>query len=263
MPSPFPGMDPYLERPSIWPDCHAGLILGIRAVLNARLPQRYVATTEAHVWREDSEEVRVMLGGPDILTIDLKHPPAIGGSTATLNAPKIVRLSRPIGHKQRYVLVLDADRRRVVTVIEVLSPANKTYGDKGDAYRFKRSEYLHAGLNLVEIDMLRSGVRPDLGVPAPASDYYALVCRGNEFPNAGLWTFSVRDVLPTIPVPLDPGITDVSIELRPCLDRAYDEARFDKQIDYTKPPTPPLDESQAAWATGLLVASRAQAALGE
>lgn len=257
MPSPFPGMDPYLEKPGHWADCHSSLILAIRAALNTLLPARYVATTETHVWSEDDEEIRVMLGGPDIQAVDLSGKPMNGGATV-MTPPRIVRLRKPAAIRQRYVQVLDADRNRVVTAIELLSPANKTFGRTGEAYRHKRAEYLEAGLNLVEIDLLRRGVRPDLGVPAAASDYYSLICRGHEFPDAGIWGFSVREPLPPVPVPLDADESDIVIDLKACLERVYQEARFDKRIDYSNPPNPPLAEPDAAWAKELL-ASRTSA----
>jgi hypothetical protein len=141
----------------------------------------------------------------------------------------------------------------------VLSPSNKVPGDDGQAYRFKRGQYLAGRVNLVEIDLLRAGERPPLGDPPPApSDYYILVSRASEFPQAGFWPLSVRDVLPTIPVPLDPEEADVPLDLRPCADRAYDEGRYGSQINYTQAPNPPLREPDALWARQLLAARQGQ-----
>ena len=49
MPSPFPGMDPYLEG-SLWPDVHGSLIYTIRAGLSAKLPKGYFANIDQYVW---------------------------------------------------------------------------------------------------------------------------------------------------------------------------------------------------------------------
>jgi hypothetical protein len=46
MPSPFPGMDPYLEAPDIWPDFHDALAGEISSELNRTLPRPYYARLE-------------------------------------------------------------------------------------------------------------------------------------------------------------------------------------------------------------------------
>jgi hypothetical protein len=158
-----------------------------------------------------------------------------------------------VERKQRYLRVVDSLERRIVTVLELLSPSNKTANESGEAYRYKRSEYIGSGVNLVEIDLLRSGFRPPLGDPAPpVSDYYVLVSRASERPRVGIWPISVRDPLPQVPLPLDPGEPEVMLDLRAALDRVYDEGRYGQQLVYAQPPTPPLREPDATWARELL-----------
>src|SRR5262249_26500385 len=114
-----------------------------------------------------------------------------------------------------------------------------------------------SGVNLVEIDLLRAGKRLSLGKPKPPrSDYLILVGRADEMPVMGYWTLSVRDPLPVLPIPLDPSVEDVSLDLRACLDRAYEEANFAWEIDYSRPLHPPLKEPDATWARELLAARR-------
>ena len=68
MPSPFPGMDPYLERPSLWSDFHSTIIVAFRAALNAVLPERYVANVDQYVWLHEPDlETRRRLGRPGTL----------------------------------------------------------------------------------------------------------------------------------------------------------------------------------------------------
>lgn len=134
---------------------------------------------------------------------------------ATLEAP--IQTTLPgVVKKQRYVKIVDADDRRVVTVIEVLSPSNKSSGEDGQHYRLKREAYIANGVSLVEIDLLRSGQRPPLGDPSPPiSDYYLLVHRGWEDSRLGIWPLSIRDPFPLqIPVPLDPDVPDSTLDLR-------------------------------------------------
>ncbi len=255
MPSPFPGMNPYLEDPDEWPDFHVSFLVALRAAINAVLPQRYVALLDRYVWLHDPEtETRVLLGIPDVLTVDQGALNGGGGTAVAETAPLTLTLP-VVRHKGNvYMRLVDREQRRVVTVVELLSPSNKETGRDRDAYLAKRNEYLASGTNLVEIDFLRSGNRLPLGEPPPPeTDYYVFVCRNSEFPKAGFWPFSVRERLPLLNVPLLPSDHSPVVDMKPCLDRAYDEARFDKELDYSRPPVPPLREPDATWARELLV----------
>lgn len=246
MPSPFPGMDPYIES-WIWGTFHANLITAIYERLNPRLPKRYIASTELFVWRVDNTE-RLMIGGPDVFVSDRNSIASSGSAAATLVAP--INTTLPgIVRKQRYVKIVDSQDRRVVTVIEILSPSNKTMGEDGQGYRLKREEYIANDISLVEIDLLRSGLRPPLGNPAPPiSDYYVMVHRGWERSQLGIWPFSVRDGFPIIPIPLDADVPELTLDLKICVDHVYDIGRYAEQLDYSKPPKPPLREPDATWA---------------
>ena len=48
MPSPFPGMDPYIETRREWPDFHNSLAEVIRTNLNMVLQDSYYATTTTY-----------------------------------------------------------------------------------------------------------------------------------------------------------------------------------------------------------------------
>jgi hypothetical protein len=255
MPSPFPGMDPYLEEPSLWPDFHGTMLVAIRAALNSTLPPRYTAFLDRYVWLEEADAAnRVRLGKPDVSMTDRGTPAPAGGSgVATVPAPAMIVLPAVRRQGTRYLRIVDRRNRRVVAVLELLSPSNKEAGPEREAYLTKRNEYLATGTNLVEIDLLRAGQRLPLGDPLPAiGAYYVLVSRASEFPNAALWPFGVRDPLPPVPVPLDPDDAFVSLDLKPCLDRAYDEGRYADELPYARPPTPPLREPDATWARQLL-----------
>lgn len=259
MPSPFPGMDPYIEDPYFWSDFHGNFMGAIRAALNAVLPSRYIASTERHVWvrQVDTQKVR-SLGDPDVQVADKGRSTQRGTAVATAPAPPAlapVLILLPLARQQgsRFVRIVDRRYRRIVTAVEVLSPSNKVAGEDGDVYRHKRNEYLGSRVNLVEIDFLRTGQRPALGAPPPKpSDYYVLVSRATAFPEVAFWPLSVRDPLPPLAIPLDPDVSDVALDLRACLDRAYEEGRYATDIDYSQPPIPPLNEGDAAWARELL-----------
>jgi hypothetical protein len=255
MPSPFPGMDPYLEDPPRWPEVHGGLVWRIHEALNSQLPERYTAHVDRSVWLEEAGgQERVRDGVPDLYVEDRGTP---SGGAVTLAAPRTVVLPLPTVRQERnrFVRIVDSERRRDVSVIELLSYSNKEPGTDREAYLLKRQEYLAMRVNLVEYDLLRSGNRMPLDQgDAAETGYLVLVCAATNFPDAGLWNFGVRDPIPAIPIPLDPADAPVMLHLKPLLDRANDAGRYGREIDYTQPPVPRLGDEDAAWAQQLLAA---------
>lgn len=257
MPSPFPGMDPYLEG-RLWPDVHGSLIYTIRAALAAQLPPGYFASIDQYVWlseadSEDGVVLRTRLDKPDtVVTGERTESPS--GTVVTTTPSARVRLASPrMIRQKRYIRLIDAEDRTVITVLELLSPSDKSPKQDRMHYLAKRDEYLAAGVNLVETDLLRKGLRVPMGEPEPPdADYYILVSRARDYPNADVWAFTVREPIPVFPVPLRDDETPVSLNLRNCLDKAYDDARYDLQIDCTQPPEIPLRKPDAEWAAELL-----------
>lgn len=256
MPSPFPGMDPYLESPALWSDLHGALLYAVRGAVTASLPRRYAALVDQYVWLEGpDEDERTPLGAPDVYLADRGTPgvATVTRSVAAAASPyrTIMPYIRKSGH--RYLRITDRDRRRLVTVIELLSPANKTTGRARGQYLQKRQSYLATGVSFVEIDLLRAGERMPFGEPPPPpSDYSVVVSREWEFPDAGVWSFSVREPVPVVPIPLSPKDGDVALDIRRCLDQCYDLAEYDRSIDYTIPPDPPLRQPDEDWSRQLL-----------
>lgn len=255
MPSPFPGMDPYIEASGRWGDFHGALNAAVRAELNARLPEGYAASFDLHVWFHEPEaDERARLVKPDVYVAEEGRRNKGQGAGGVAVAPS-GRVTLPAVERKarKYIQVEDLEWNRVVTVIEVLSPANKEAGDDREAYLSKRSEYFVNRLNVIELDLLRGGGRLPLGSPAPAlSDYYAMVSRAWEWPRADYWTFGIRDPMPEIPVPLSRKVPAVLLPLRPCVDRAYDEGRYATRLRYSQPLTPRLAKQDAAWVKNLL-----------
>lgn len=269
MPSPFPGMDPYVESSGLWRDFHVGMIGAVRAELNARLPDGYAASSEVHVWFHEPkarDRVRQRPVAPDVYVKEAATAGAKEGGRKLRRGA--VPVASPSGEvvlpgvehrKHRFIQVRDSRAGRVVTVIEILSPDNKKAGDGREAYLAKRNESFANRLNFVEIDLLRGGRRLPLGDRPPAvADYYVMVCRAWNWPRADFWTFSLRDRLPTVPVPLAPGVPDVPLPLRTCVNRAYDEGRYRSELPYGEPLTPRLREQDEAWVKQILTGRRAK-----
>lgn len=249
MASPFPGMDPYLEAAGIWEDLHTTLIVAIRAEINPRLPEGYVAATDRHVWIETGKPRKRQKREPDVYVVkDRKSPgPKTPEGATALLAPRSISLPVRERKGKPYLKILDSGDRRVVTVLELLSPTNKKPGEHYEEYLAKREEYFASGVNLVEVNLLRAGKNPPLGeMEGEVLQYYILVCRARDLPRAAIWPFTVRDPLPDFSIPLRPG-EEIPFNLKPCLERAYQEARYDREINYARPPEPPFPGENAGW----------------
>lgn len=152
-------------------------------------------------------------------------------------------------YRENFIEIYDTrSEQRLVTTVEVLSPANKRRGTEGwDLYLRKRQGLLLGAANLVEIDLLRGGQRMPMVTRWPASPYYLLVCRKRRAPYCSVWPATFEERLPEVSVPLDEPDADVSLDLQPMVEAIYARSRYDTSIDYTKPLTPPLTATQAVW----------------
>ncbi len=264
MPSPFPGMDPYLEHPQLWPQVHVGLIGGIRDALGPRLRPRYYVAVEERVYRTPYEEPPATRR-PDVLVAraagaqaEEAVPEYRADGTNSPDGAQVVRVPVPVEVRHRYLEIRRAGSHEVVTVIEILSPANKRPGPARADYEEKRSAVLGSRVHFVEIDLLRAyGALPMSPEPRGAH-YRILVSPAPERPRAYLYAFTVRQPIPEFSVPLDPDEPAPALRLGVLLQELYDTAAFDLQVDYTRPPEPALDGEDAAWACELVAAWRRQ-----
>jgi hypothetical protein len=159
------------------------------------------------------------------------------------------------------VRIIDArNDGRVVTVIEFFSPANKVHPEGREKYRLKRDELIAGGVNLVEVDLLRSGAwnfrfNPTAVPKARRTPYNVCVTRGHRAFESELWSIDARRRLPTIRIPLRPTDADVPLDLQALIAQAYLNGSYGYDADYTRPPEPPLPEEDAAWAKSLIAAA--------
>lgn len=255
MPSPFPGMDPYLEDRQLWPDVHASLIVALRDSLAPQIAPAYYVRIEQRTYIAPVEP-RPFLARPDAAVIAASPPLPSSGGVAVM-APvaatgTTVTLPQYERAREGYLEIHDSGSRQVVTAIEVLSPTNKVSGDGRTEYEKKRREVLITATSLVEIDLLRGG-RPMEMEPLPASDYRVLVSQAWERPWAALFSFGIRDPIPPVTVPLRQGEAAPLLPLGALLVEVYDRARYDLSIDYRgAPPEPPLPPEDRAWLADLL-----------
>jgi Protein of unknown function (DUF4058) len=267
MKSPFPGMDPYLERH--WGDVHQALITYIRDQLQASLPADLRARMQERVYIESPDWRHEYY--PDVRVIERPRRPSAGGGTAVAEPASIARAddgapvpAQPIvihldaePVTEGYIEIIDVKSgHRVVTSIEVLSPANKHAGEGQRLFLQKREDMKRAGVNTVEIDLLRGGDRV-LMVPAeqiPPSyrtDYQVCVWCASRPGSVLVYRAPLRERSPVIPIPLRPTDPDALLDIQAVVDQCYRNGGYD-DIDYTDEPEPRLKKADAAWADALL-----------
>ncbi len=263
-------MDPWLEAPSVWPDVHTSLLVTLRSALGPLVRPRYYVRVEVRLYEAEIAmadavgvaDVGVQRYGAQTEADGRSQTgregvaaPATAGATTTLLDVEIP-LTAPV--QERYLTVRSTETHDVVTVIELLSPANKRGGEGRRQYLEKRSRVAESRTNLVEIDLLRVGQPVPLwqdGAPlssAALGTYRVVIARGYERPRAQLLAFGLRDRLPAVPIPLRPEDAEPDLDLGQALAAVYDQGSYDLELDYRRGPVPPLDPADAVWINALL-----------
>ncbi len=242
MPSPFPGMNPYLEAPALWSGVHHWLITEIARSLAPQLRPRYFVAGEERVYQV-SGEGGTLVGIPDTLVLTTQPQPPTRPPT-----PIAVTLPMPTTIREGYLEIRTVGSETVVTVIEVLSPANKRTGEGRNQFLAKRQTCLSSASHWVEIDLLRAGEpMPLLYTSAIQSHYRLLISRCDRRPQAELYAFDLPTPIPPMPLPLQPGDPEPILDLQAILHRIYDQGGYDLRLDYQQPAIAPLTPADAAW----------------
>ena len=256
MSRPFPGIDPYLELPPFWGDFAPRLLSSISNQLLDRLLPDYDVRMEEYLVLTSDEGERLRRFEPDI-TISTPHwwSDGTGGSTAVIEpATSEMDYSEPERQIQRHLQIIHQPSERVVTVLELLSPSNKSPSQDGRGeYLTKRREFLMTGCNLIELDLLRGGRRLPMSKPLPPGDYFALVGRVNREPRCQVFGWPLRAKLPLIPVPLLPSDPETTLDLDAAFATAYEPSHYPRRLPYRMPLAPPPSDGEAAWIRERLV----------
>ncbi len=238
-------MDPYLEG-SLWHDVHSALAGAIRELIAPQIAPKYVARIEPYTARDTSPESEVGITYPDVAVLKhdrVEEPATLSYGKATkpdLIIPTEITVRIPV------IEIRDTDKNRLITAIEILSPVNKQ--EPGWSTYHKKREKLHAGgVHLLEIDLLRRGKRVVLNYGLPKSHYLFSLWRADSDQNE-IWTNTIRQPLPVLPVPLKSPDPDVLLPLKQALDMIYQRGLYHLSLDYQKDPPPPdFSEEDKKW----------------
>ena len=247
---PFPGMDPYLEAPSLWPDVHHRLISTIGDQIQAKLTPGYRAVITPYAVFESIEIAPVRRVVPDVAVVEREPLGRAGGAAAAVEAAPLTLpavMTVPVEYAR--IEIRTVRDQVLVTAIELLSPANKRPGlDGAHAYEQKRQEIFSSMAHLIEIDLLRAGTRPQVARPLPPAPYFIFLSRVERRPNIEIWPLALRAAIKLVPVPLRHPDPPVALDLGAAIHEAYRRARYDLEIDYREPPpAPDLPADDAAW----------------
>lgn len=259
MPSPFPGMDPYLESPAFWRDFHDSLVIYCRDSLNDLLPDNYEARVEERLNLVESPDEASREVISDV-SVGQMHPLPSRVPVATHPAltREPVSVGLPILDEARdaYIEVLQRPDRSLISVVEVLSPWNKKGPDRR-VYLLKRNALLRQPVHLIELDLLIGGSRLPMSEPLPRGDYYAFVSRDGERTHSEVYAWALDQSLPAIRVPLKPPDGDLLLNLQTVFTTTYDRGRYLRSLGYQGPPPLPLPEQVLRWVDEVLASLRA------
>ncbi len=254
MPSPFPGIDPYLESQGYWPDFRASLATYRRDALNEVLPESYEARLGEQLRLVERREPQDRTVLPDVAI--LEGGPGRRTSAQSESATGVLTLDPitidlPVEEieevRDLWIEIRHRPDRDLVTAIEILSPTNKL-GEGYWQYQGKRRALIRQNVHLVELDLLVRGQRLPMRQELPAGDFFAFVSRADRRSRCDVYAWSVRHCSPNIPIPLRSPDPDVILELPAIFAFAYDRGRYARALNYAAPLDLPLAGGDGAWA---------------
>jgi hypothetical protein len=251
MPSPFPGMNPYLEQSDVWQDFHDAYVPSLRDALTALVQPHFIVKIGEYLFiHEPAAEHRLLTGHGDVSVARRWNGSGGNGAATVIASPMIARLPSVDLERHLFLEIRDRNDRELITVLEVLSPTNKKPGADREQYLAKRANLLRRTAHFVEIDLLRGWERMPIE-KAKKCAYAIMVSRAEDRPDVNYWPLRLRDPLPRLPIPLRAPYGCVELDLQAVLNGVYDRAGFALYI-YQGKPYPPLSAKDAKWAASLI-----------
>ncbi len=241
MKSPFPGVDPYLEAQGFWPDFHARFITYLSDEIAGHLPTAYHASIGERVSLVSHQEHRLQTKTviPDVAITGGGPSDYAASSTATLSEvqpttiPHIIDAQEEL--RETYVEIVRRDDQSLVTVIELLSPSNKTEPGLSQ-YVQKQNLLLHEKVHLLELDLLLGGERRRFQKPLPPGHFYAMLSRVENRPNCDVYAWNLASRIPAVPVPLLAPDPDILVNLAAVFETTYGRGRYADIVRYDDKP---------------------------
>jgi hypothetical protein len=157
-------------------------------------------------------------------------------------------------HHEEYIEIRQRSDSRLITLLDVVSPSNKTTAAGRQAYLDKRREGRTANANLVEVDLVLQG-QPMLEYSRdglPEWDYAVTVTRATQPDRHEIYTATLQKPLPRFRLPLAADDRDTVLNLHAAFTRAFDQGDFASRIDYQRDPPTALPPERREWLNGLL-----------
>jgi hypothetical protein len=209
-------MDPYLEDERLWAGFHHQLVTCLYQIVLPGLVDRYRARVAQRHY--------------------------------TTEQPLFTSIIRE-EHHEEYVEIRQRSDGRLVTLVDVVSPANKITESGRQAYLEKRTEGKNTGANLVEIDLVLQG-QPMLDYSReglPDWDYAVTVTRATQKDRFEIYTATLQKRLPRFRLPLAHDDRDMVVDLHTTFTRSYDQGSFGGKIDYQRDPVTALTAEDRKW----------------
>ncbi len=258
MPSPFPGMDPYLEGAE-WPDLHSSLANAIKRLLLPQISPRYTARVNKYIVKDTAPDEDLGIFYPDVELLNLRsgkvEEPAVAyGSSSKLTPPAFTATSHPVIEVPiPFIEIREVENNELVTAVEILSPVNKRAPGL-EPYRQKCLDFYSNKVHLLEIDLLRRGKRPFNDPRLADAQYVVRLARWNSREQQ-YWTMTVKNPLPVVPVPLKPVDPDAILDLGGALNLVYEESFYQHSLNLnyrSEPPLPAFSKEEKVWTEALL-----------
>lgn len=247
--SPFPGMDPYLEEPTRWPGVHTRLLTLIADTLAPQLAPTYTVVIKERVYIATPDDlISYPPIRPDLHLISGRGNVQPGAGNSVITPPLLIEPLEIEQVRERYLEIRDTRTRAVVTIIEVVSPANKMPGSEGRRqFLEKRRRILASQTHWIEIDLVRVGERPPEA--RDHATYYALLRRGEARAPFAFWGAMLQERLPVIAIPTRAPVPDLPLDLQELVDTVYNRGVYAEVIDYgERVPLPQLPPDDGRWA---------------
>jgi Protein of unknown function (DUF4058) len=155
---------------------------------------------------------------PDVEILEQESKPQTQGGVAVLPALMTRAAVMEVPTRYTRLEIRSVEKEKLVTAIELLSPANKRSGAEGiEAYEKKRQEFFKSDAHLLELDLLRAGQRLKFTQPLPDNPYFIFLSRAQKRPLIDVWPLSLRETIPAVPVPLLRPDPDVVLDVQQAL----------------------------------------------